>query len=152
MPWTEEPALVEPRMMLAAALCDATSPGSGSWIYAIGGSTSTTAVAATAAYDTASQRWSPVASMPSARTLLAATSGPGRLHALGGMDNAGNALAVHEIFEPAAGAWSSAAPFTAPRLALAAVNGPDGRVYVLGGGDHFFGTVIATVEVNFRLL
>jgi hypothetical protein len=37
MPWTNEPPFTDPRYFLAAAMCNAPAPGSGSGIYAIGG-------------------------------------------------------------------------------------------------------------------
>jgi hypothetical protein len=84
MPWTYEPSLAAATQGLAAATCEAPSPGAGYRIYALGGDDGSGADFATAAaYDTLAKSWSTIAPMPTARSGLARTSGPGRLHALG---------------------------------------------------------------------
>lgn len=146
MPWQAEPALPEPRAWLAAATGDAPAPGSGTWIYAIGGSTySADADPAVVAYDTQAQSWSPVAAMPTARNGLAAASTPGRIHALGGWNDT-SLLAAHEVYQPATNAWSAAAPMPTARYRLAAVTGSDGLVYALGG-MQFLAPVFEPVAV-----
>jgi N-acetylneuraminic acid mutarotase len=75
--------------------------------------------------------------IPTNRFGFVATSTPGRLHVLGGVDgNSGNSSALQDIYEPASG-WMSPAPAPMPtaRYTLAAVTGPDGLVYALGGLD-----------------
>ena len=146
MPWTNEQPLADPRWGLAAATSDAPAPASGSRIYAIGGvDVSSARLATAAAYDTSAHNWSPIAPMPTARQMLAATSGPGRVHALGGV-GAGGVLAAHEIYDPAKDAWSAAQSMPTARRGLAAVTGPDGLVYALGGHPVGTGAQLATVE------
>ena len=143
MPWTNEPPLATARQLLAAATCDAPAPGSGYRIYALGGSpTPGTILATVEAYDTSTGAWSPIGAMPTAREALAATSGPGRLYALGG-DNGSGALATHEIYDPAAGTWAAASPLPTARSGLAAVTGRDGSIYAIGG---YNGAYLGTVE------
>jgi N-acetylneuraminic acid mutarotase len=144
MPWTAEPSLTHPRAMLAAATCDAPAPGSGSRIYAIGGTDGNTDVATVEVYDTAQKTWSTTTSMPTPRHGLAAASSPGRLHALGGWQITAAPLTAHEVYEPANNAWSQAAPLPTARGALAAVTGPDGLIYAIGGFDG--NNPVATVE------
>ena len=142
MPWTSDPSLADPRQGLAAATSDAPSPGSGYRIYAIGGNDGSGPVATAAAYDTLAQAWSAIASMPTARSNLAATSAPGLLYAVGGT-NGTSALATHEIYDPAADAWSSSTPLPTARSGLGAVTGRDGLIYALGG---YNGAYLTTVE------
>lgn len=143
MPWTNEPPLPTARKSMTVAICDAPTPGSGYRIYVIGGADATGGFAAPdEAYDTNTRTWSAIAPMITPRTLLAAASGPGRLHALGGYN--GDDLATHEIYDPAARTWASAPSLPTARNGLAAVTGRDGLIYALGGVN---GTeVLATVE------
>ena len=67
--------------------------------------------------------------MPTARTLLAAATGPdGRIYAFGG--SSGDTA---EAYDPIADTWSTVAPMPTPRSLLSAATGSDGRIYVLGG-------------------
>jgi N-acetylneuraminic acid mutarotase len=131
---------------LAAATCDAPTPGSGQRIYAIGGYDGNNAVATVEAYDTAQKTWSTMPSMPTPRYYLGAASSAGRLHALGGWDATFTPGTAHEVYEPATNAWSSqVAPLPTGRGAFAAVTGPDGLIYVIGGQDPN-NAFLATVE------
>ena len=146
MTWTNEPSLSLPRQGLAAAVCDAPSPGSGYRIYAIGGDDDAGDILATVeAYDTSAAAWSSVVPMSTPRTNLAASPGIARIYALGGSDGVGP-LATHEIYDPAAGAggaWSSGPALPTARESLAAVTGRDGNIYALGG---YNGAYLTTVE------
>lgn len=144
MPWTSEQPLPTPRWGLAATICDAPAPASGSRIYAVGGFDPLHASASAVAYDTLAHSWSLIAAMPTARAFLAVTAGPGRLHALGGMDSVG-VFAAHEIYQTAHDAWSAAQSMPTKRAGLAAVTGRDGLVYALGGSPGI-GEHLATVE------
>jgi hypothetical protein len=128
MPWIEEPPLPAARAWFAAAISDAPAPASGTWIYAIGGSTySADADPTVVAYDTQARSWWPVAALPTPRFGLAAASTPGRVHALGG-SNATSVLEAHEIYEPATNAWSAAAPLPSARDDGATAAAPPPRV------------------------
>ena len=136
MPWSEAPPLARPRAGLAAATCDAPAPGSGQWVYAIGGYDGTNPVNTVEAYDTAQKTWSILPSMPTPRVYLGAASSAGRLHALGGWGATSGPVAAHDVYEPATNAWSSqVAPLPTPRGAFGTVTGPDGLIYVIGGQD-----------------
>jgi hypothetical protein len=142
MAWTAGPSLPTASMGLAAAVSDAPPPGSGQWIYAIGG-TNSNLLATVAGYDTVQKAWSALASMPTARTALAAATSPGQIHVLGGFA-VSDVLTTHEVYQPATDAWSTAAPLPSPRSAFAAVTGPDGLIYAIGGYDG--NNPLATVD------
>jgi N-acetylneuraminic acid mutarotase len=146
MPWTQEPPLTHPRAGLAATICSAPAPGSGSRIYALGGYDGNNAVATVEAYDTAQKTWSAIPSMPTPRYYLGAASSAGRLHALGGWDATFTPGTTHEVYDPATNAWSSqVAQLPTGRGAFGAVTGPDGLIYVIGGQDPN-NAFLATVE------
>ncbi|MGP0017729.1 MAG: Kelch repeat-containing protein [Candidatus Sulfotelmatobacter sp.] len=145
MPWTTEPSLLTARNGLAAATCDAPTPGAGYRIYAVGGNDGTGPVATVEVYDTLAKIWSTAASLLTPRLNLAAASGPGRLYALGGSSGTA-ALATNEIYDPAAGTWTAAAPLPTARAGLSAVTGWDGLIYAIGGINGSGPTYLATVE------
>jgi hypothetical protein len=143
MGWTNETSLNTSVTGPAAVTADAVSPAAGYSIYAIGGNDGTSPVGTVQAYDTATQTWSAVTSMPTSRLNLAAASGPGRVYAIGGSDGAA-ALANNEIFNPAGNDWTAGAPLLTARERLGAAIGPDGLIYVVGG--HAGTTHLNTVE------
>jgi hypothetical protein len=116
-------------------VCQAPSSQSGQWVYAVGGANNTNVLSALAGYDTVQKKWSALPSMPTARSGVAAATSGGRIHVLGGFNEASQSLTTHEVYEPANDAWTTAAPLTSPRAMLAAVTGPDGLIYAIGGFD-----------------
>ncbi|MEX3694192.1 Kelch repeat-containing protein [Paraburkholderia sp. BR14263] len=142
MAWTNEPSLGDARNGLAAVTADASAPGSGYRIYAVGGSDGNEAVATVESYDTLAKNWKTVNSMNTVRLNLAIASSPGRVYAIGGSDG-GGPLATHEIYDLAADTWSAAPSLPTARDALGAATGRDGRIYAIGG---FNGAYLATVE------
>jgi N-acetylneuraminic acid mutarotase/uncharacterized protein YkwD len=86
--------------------------------------------------------WNTVASLPAARSqLAAATDSSGRIYAIGGQDAMANLLTEVDVYTPSTGTWSSAASLPQALSGLAAVSGTDGKIYVLGHGDSFLGQV-----------
>ncbi len=78
-------------------------------------------------------RWSTAATMPTARSYLAAATGSdGRIYALGGT-NGNMPLTKVEAYDPKTNSWTVVAPMQKARYGLAAVAGPDGRIYAIGG-------------------
>ena len=74
-----------------------------------------------------------LASMPTARSLLAAVTGPdGRIYAIGG-ENASGRLDTVEVYDPSTNTWAKAAPMPTARNHLAATMGPDNLIYAIGG-------------------
>jgi hypothetical protein len=142
MPWTQEPPLPNPRQGLAAAVCDAPPPGSGSWIYAVGGGdVNGNPVATVEAYDTSTKTWSSIPSIPTgarmglaAASIPATSSRPATLHVLGGQNASYDFVNNHDVYEPATNSWSTAQPLPAVRGGFAAVT-VNGLIYALGGSD-----------------
>lgn len=134
MAWMAEESLPTASMGLAAAVCQAPGSQSGQWVYAVGG-TNSNVLAALAGYDTVQQKWFARPPMPTARTGVAAGTGPCRIHVLGGFSEGADILTTHEVYEPANDAWSTAAPMPTGRGAFAAAIGHDGLIYAIGGFD-----------------
>jgi N-acetylneuraminic acid mutarotase len=89
------------------------------------------------AYDPATDTWTELAPMPTARGALSVTVHDGKLYAIGGYDGKANSTAL-EVYDPVRDLWISRAPLPTPRdhLATATV---DGKVYAIGGrvnGDY----------------
>jgi N-acetylneuraminic acid mutarotase len=114
-------------------------PAAAAWrgrLYVVGGYTGAGGAlsgesAAVLRYDPASDRWTRLASMPTARAALAVGVVGDRLYAAGGAAN-GNALATLEIFDLRRGRWRSGPPMRLAREHVAgAVAG--GAFFVLAG-------------------
>jgi len=101
-------------------------------IYALGGRTGSTVIDDAEAYDSRSDSWSNIASLPTARQGLAATTGlDGRIYTAGGFNE--GPLGVVEVYEPGSDQWFTISPMPTRRHSAAAATGQDGRVYVMGG-------------------
>jgi PKD repeat protein len=88
--------------------------------------------------------WNTLASMPTARFSLAATTGSdGRTYAIGGITTSA-IVDVVEAYDPIQNAWGVAPRISTPRFDLAAVTGSDGRVYAIGGAGP--SGILNTVE------
>ena len=83
-------------------------------------------------YDPASNRWRPLAVLPTPRGALAAAVLGGKIHAVGGVGWRGRNTPAREDYDPATNQWTALAgvPTARDHLAVAAV---DGRLYALGG-------------------
>ena len=107
-------------------------------IYALGGFNQAAvggSLATVEAYNPASDTWSAVASLPTARRGLAAVrGGDGLVYAIGGSPVSGGPPSdAVDAYDPATNSWSSRAPLPTPRAYHAAALGADGRIYVVGG-------------------
>ena len=115
----------------------------GNSIFAIGGRVGTGgpcsggALATVERYDIAFNMWTPVASLPSARSDLAAAVVGHRIYVFGGC-TAGPGTIVNDVdvYDPVTDTWSTA-PTDMPtaRAAMYSVAGKGGTVYVIGGWD-----------------
>lgn len=107
----------------------------GGKIYVIGGNdlevARPAALSTVEAYDITTRRWETKASLPTARTGLAAAVLDGQIYAFGGHDGR-TALDTVEVYDPATDRWSKAKPMPAPRTHLAAGT-LKGQLYLLGG-------------------
>lgn len=82
--------------------------------------------------------WSPVASMPTARFGLAATTGRyGMIYAIGGSTGLGvnTSVGTVEAYDPNTDSWSAVAPMPTARRFLMAATDRYGRIYGIGGGS-----------------
>jgi N-acetylneuraminic acid mutarotase len=143
--WSTVASMPTARIALAAAT------GPDGRIYAIGGWNQPGAdnsLSTVEAYTPATNSWSTVAPMPTARDGLAAATGPdGRIYAIGGTDGM-RSLNMVEAYTPATNTWSTVASMPTARCCLAAATGTDGRIYAIGGwnqpgGDNTLSTVEA---------
>ena len=85
-------------------------------------------------FDLEAASWQDGPPLPTARGALAVAVHDGRIHAVGGVDAAGDNTGAHEIYDPASESWSVAADLPTPRdhIGAAAV---DGAIVVLAGRD-----------------
>jgi non-specific serine/threonine protein kinase len=103
--------------------------------YVIGGRWGGINVATAEAYDPATDTWSALPAMPTARGGLASAPLDGEIHVFGGEDlgPGGSTFPEHEVFDVAANAWRSAPGLPTPRHGLTAQT-VNGKIYVIGGG------------------
>lgn len=91
-------------------------------------------------------RWQSVASMPTARADLAATTGQnGLIYAIGGQNGSGFLNTV-EAYNPSTNSWNTLPGMPLRRRDVAAVTGPDGRIYVIGGENRFDDTGFSQIN------
>ncbi|CAN5851074.1 hypothetical protein BH11MYX4_BH11MYX4_26720 [soil metagenome] len=106
-------------------------------IFAMGGlagGPASSRLATVEAYTPSTNTWAPAASLPTARTGLAAATGmDGRIYAIGGYGP--TALATVEAYTTSTNTWTTVASMPAARGAIAAAVGADGRIYVAGGAS-----------------
>lgn len=127
--WAETTPLPEGRHHAGIAVMDG-------YLYVIGGFTKGglsvwRAVATLYQYNSATQTWRELASMPSARGALGVAVHQGRLYAVGGYDGAKNSNAV-EVYDPQANTWKSVATLPTARDHHAVVTAGD-KIYAIGG-------------------
>ena len=130
--WSEVAPMPTARLSLAAGVVDGK-------LYALGGLDSDENASDTVeVYDPATRTWATVApmvaSMPTARSSLAAGVVAGKLYALGGFDSDINAFDTVEVYDPATDTWAAVAPMPTARGGLAA-GVVAGKLYALGGLD-----------------
>ncbi len=109
-------------------------------IYAIGGRTSTGGpcsggpLSVVERYDIASDTWTTVAPLPSARSDLAAAAVGGKIYVFGGCTNSVSFLHDVDVYDPQTDTWSTS-PTDMPtaRAGMYAVATKGGTVYVIGG-------------------
>ncbi len=112
----------------------------GEALYAIGGRTSTGGpctggpLSVVERYDIASNTWTTVAPLPSARSDLAATAVGGKIYVFGGCTNSVSFLHNVDVYDPETDTWSTS-PTDMPtaRAGMYAVTAKGDTVYVIGG-------------------
>jgi hypothetical protein len=106
----------------------------GETLYAVGGLAGGVPSAAVEGYDTRTDRWTAVASLPQPLHHVMAAAVDGVVYAAGGLgaNTPSGASDTTYAFDPGAGVWVPRAPMPRPRGAGAA-GVIDGRLYVVGG-------------------
>lgn len=80
-----------------------------------------------------------LASMPTGRYGLGATTSGEKIYAIGGQASvkpeahAPTVFRTVEAYDPTSNTWAQEPPLPAPRVGMGVATGPDGRIYVLGG-------------------
>ncbi|MBI4569401.1 MAG: hypothetical protein HY719_13480 [Planctomycetes bacterium] len=125
-------------------------------IYVFGGASSKTSspgtiLASAEKYDPATNKWTAIKALPSARWAAMATSTGGKVYLFGGKDSAGKALKETQVYDPATDAYTKKKDSVVPRAA--GVAAPyDGKVFILGGEyqppAEFITTQGNTIETN----
>jgi hypothetical protein len=146
--WATLRALPGPRLLLAAtaASCPAARGLRGTCVYAIGGRNGTGLLNTVEAYSPATNTWTTLPALPTARADLAVAAAPcpsgvenGCVYAIGGLSR--GALNTVEMYSPAADAWVTLPSMPTARFGLAASTGPCPKgprspcVYAFGGAD-----------------
>ena len=86
------------------------------------------------ALDVSTLQWSAVTSMPTARSGLAAVTGPdGLIYVAGGFLPDGGPTGAFEAYDTVVGGWYSLPPLPTPRAQLAGALGDNGISHFLGG-------------------
>jgi N-acetylneuraminic acid mutarotase len=140
-PWRNRWRHVAPMPTARALLAAAT--GRDGRIYAFGGTAFGfigEVMDAVEAYNPATDTWTRVRPMPTARAGAAAVAAPdGKIYVIGGYDLATgflNPLNTVEAYDPATNRWSSKAPMPTRRELLGAAVGRDGRIYAVAGENN----------------
>jgi hypothetical protein len=138
---TAAAAMSTPRALMAF-----TGDGSGH-AFAIGGlDASGHALATVEEYSASSGTWTPLASLPQARSGAAAVyDGSGHIFVVGGMLNGSTRTATVLEYTVASNKWTTLASMPTAVSETAAVFGPDGQLYVIGGRGS--GGPTSTVQV-----
>lgn len=117
---------------------------SGKYIYAIGGRTNIGgpctggALDTVERYNTQTNTWDTLASLPTARSDLAALAmGNGKIYVFGGCDASSSVVGDVDVYTIATNTWSAAPPpdMPTPRAAFYQVGFVGPRIYVMGGAD-----------------
>ncbi len=159
MQWEVKDPMPTPRASLGAALL-------GGKLYAAGGfqwtgtaatdpvlnqpgvtaaSAQMTPTGAFEAYDPATDAWTQLPAMPTARYGLSLVAAGGRLYAIGGTDASSSALATVESYDPASGTWRTEPSLPVARSLAGAV--ALGDQILVAGGVGADGRALRSVEV-----
>ena len=107
-------------------------------IYAIGGTASTshpfTELSTVEAYAPATDTWTAIVDMPTARNSLSTSVVGDRIYAIGG-SQAGKGISVVEVFDPATDTWTAMADMPTAREAVS-TGAMNGKIYAIGGREY----------------
>jgi len=94
------------------------------------------------AYDVATDSWTTLQPMPTARSGIGVAALDGKIHVLGGegwIDNFGGVFRAHEIYDPATNRWSIAPRMPTPRHGFAKAE-LAGKIYAISGVNNAGGS------------
>ncbi|MGH3380784.1 MAG: carboxypeptidase regulatory-like domain-containing protein [Actinoallomurus sp.] len=131
-PWTAIADYASPVMDNGAAALNGK-------IYSVAGVDGTNLLDKAYAYDPATQAWTAIASLNTAREAPQATATGGKLYVTGGWGDSGDPVPATEIFDPSSGAWSAGADNPKPYAGSGAA-ALGGKIYVVGGCTAACGT------------
>ena len=121
-------------------------------VYAIGGESLGFVIhAEVEAYDPSTDSWVSRASLSSARTEVAVTTGiDGKIYAIGGNLDGGQTgfrtVTTLEVYDPASNSWTIKQPMSVNRSLLFAATATNGKIYVMGGVQTNNQPPVSTVE------
>jgi N-acetylneuraminic acid mutarotase len=131
--WTGLAKMPTPRFAPAAAVINGI-------LYVVGGAAGNTSTStpsnALQSYNPATNTWTKLASMPTARGQLAAAALNGEIYAIAGNDGASNNAV--EVYNPATNTWAKKNPFPVSDAGLAAAV-VNGTLYAVGGNLTYGG-------------
>ena len=130
--WTTLASMPTPTWRMAAAA------GPDGRIYVLGGDTivggNAVFLNTAEAYNPATNTWTSLAPMSTARYTPAAATGPdGHIYAIGGYNTANGLLNSVEAFDLSTGAWSAVASLATARYEMAAATDLNGNIYAISG-------------------
>jgi Kelch motif/Galactose oxidase, central domain len=115
-------------------------------LFAIGGTSGSSALSANEMFSFATGSWSAMAPMPTPRAYLTVVAGiDGKIYAIGGVDGSGHTVATVEVYNPTTNTWAAGPSLNTPRSHLAGTEAVD-FLFVAGGQDAS-GTILNTTEI-----
>ncbi len=130
--WTTLAPMPTPTWRMAA------TAGPDGRIYVFGGDTivggSAVYLNTAEAYNPATNTWTSLAPMSTARFVPSAAAGPdGHIYAVGGYNTTNGLLNSVEAFDPSTGTWSAVASLATARYEMAAATDLNGNIYAISG-------------------
>jgi len=130
----------------------------GNAIFAIGGRSATGGpctggpLTSVERYDVDTNTWTSVASLPAARSDLAAATVGGKIYVFGGCDASGTFLSDVDVYDPETNTWTTGlAPMPTARAGMYAVATKGGTVYVIGGHNPGLSAIGLSTNESYKV-
>ncbi|WP_330481444.1 Kelch repeat-containing protein [Streptomyces sp. NBC_00724] len=156
--WSTVAPLTTPRLLLAAAAAHCPAGQKGTCVYAVGGDSGQGQLGTVESYNPATNAWSPVTSLPTQRSALAAATAPcpvGQygtcVYAVGGGTPTSTTTGTVESYNPLSNVWTTLPSMPTPRSFLAAATttcppGEKGTCVYAVDGIVTGGSAVGTLE------